>query len=264
MILDQIVETTWAAIAERKASCPESLLRERMQDAPTPINVLARLRDPGVSIIAEVKRASPSRGALNLSLEPAALALDYARAGADAISVLTEGAHFRGSLEDLSAARRGLREAGIVCPLLRKDFVVDAYQLLEARAHGADLVLLIAAILDDEALAHLYEEASCLGLTPLVEIHDERELRRAMWLHPAVVGINNRNLRDLTVDLGVTRRLRPLLPDSCLIVSESGIHTPAQVRELAQMQVHAALVGEALVTAQDPAAMLCALRKAGR
>lgn len=264
MILDQIVETTRAALAERKKSHPESLLRERMPDAPTPIDALARLRVPGVSIIAEVKRASPSRGALNLSLEPAALALDYARAGADAISVLTEGAHFGGSLEDLSAARRGLREAGIACPLLRKDFIVDVYQLLEARVHGADLALLIVAILEDEALADLYQEASRLGLTPLLEIHDERELERAMRLHPALVGINNRNLHDFTVDLGVTRRLRPLLPDSCLVVSESGIRAPAQVHELAQMQVHAALVGEALVTAPDPAAMLRALKEAGR
>ena len=264
MILDTILEETRVTLARRKATHPESLLREQLSDAPLPLNVAACLRSPGVSIIAEIKRASPSKGMLNLSLEPAQLAGEYATAGADAISVLTEPNHFRGSLEDLRDARSGVANAGRACPILRKDFIIDPYQLLEARIWGADAVLLIGAALDDSTLAALFEEAFGLGLTPLVEVHDEDELARVLPLEPRLVGINNRNLRDFSVDIDVTRRLRRLLPTTCVVVSESGIHEPAQMRELAALQVDAALIGEALVTATDPVACLKQLKEAGQ
>ncbi|MBM3189917.1 MAG: indole-3-glycerol phosphate synthase TrpC [Chloroflexi bacterium] len=264
MILDQIVADTRLALARRKEALPESALRERVRALPPTLDLCAALRGPGVSIIAEIKRASPSRGAISPSLEPARLAADYARAGAEAISVLTEGSRFGGSLADLAEARRGLAEAGLMRPILRKDFILDSYQLLEARAWGADAALLIAAILDDAALARLYEIALALGLTPLVEVHDEEELARVLRLNPPLVGINNRNLKDLSVDLGVTRRLRPLIPPPTLVVSESGIHKPEQMRQLKALQVDAALIGEALLTAPDPAARLRQLKEAGR
>jgi indole-3-glycerol phosphate synthase len=264
MILDQIIADTRLALASRKETYPEGLLRERARDLPPPLDLCAHLRGPGVSIIAEIKRASPSRGALNPRLEPARLAAAYARAGAGAISVLTEGSRFGGSLADLAEARRGLMEARLARPILRKDFVVDPYQLLEARDWGADAALLIAAILDDATLAMLFEGALALGLTPLVEVHDEEELARVLSLNPPLVGINNRNLKDLSVNLEVTRRLRPSVPPPALVVSESGIHEPEQMRQLAALQVDAALIGEALLTAPDPAAKLRELKEAGQ
>jgi indole-3-glycerol phosphate synthase len=146
---------------------------------------------------------------------------------------------------------------------LRKDFIVDGYQLLEARAYGADAVLLIVAALDDETLAVLLGEALALGLSPLVEVHDAAEMRRGAALRPPIIGINNRNLRDFSVDLAVSERLRPLAPAGCRVVAESGVHTPADVARLAALGVDGVLVGEALVTAPDPAARLRELREAG-
>jgi len=264
MILDRIIADTRAALARRKEIYPEGALRERFAQVPPPLSLTRCLRRPGISIIAEIKRASPSRGALNSTLEPAQMAMAYASAGADAISVLTETNYFHGSLADLREVRLGLAKAGMPCPLLRKDFIIDPYQLLEARAWGADAVLLIAAALGDSDLARLFENALTLGLTPLVEIHNEQELERVLLLDPPVVGINNRNLRDFTVDLAVTRRLRPLIPPSCVVISESGIREPAQMRELAALGVDAVLIGEALVTSADPAARLRDLKEAGQ
>ncbi len=264
MILDQIVASTRAALAGRQVARPVEELRQAISMLPPALDFCTVLGAPGVSVIAEVKRASPSRGPLNLSLEPARLACTYADAGAAAISVLTEGEHFRGSLGDLAAVGEGLRQAGLACPLLRKDFIVDPYQLLEARVAGASAVLLIAAILEDEVLATLYRGTVALGLTALIEVHTEAELARALRLDPPVVGINNRNLADFSVTLETTRRLRPLVPPGCLVVSESGIRGAGEVREMAALGVDAVLVGEALVTATDPAAALRALREAGR
>ena len=264
MILDKIIVDTRAELAKRKAICPEGALREKLDHVSPPLDVIGALKRCGVSIIAEAKRASPSRGALNLGLEPAQIAVTYASAGADAISVLTEESHFRGSLSDLREARRGLKEARIACPLLRKDFIVESYQVLEARVWGADAVLLIAAALDDSTLGELYKDALTLGLTPLVEVHDRGELTRVLPLQPALVGINNRDLRSFAVDLEMTRQLRPSIPPSCAVVSESGIHQAADMRELATLEVDAALIGEALVTAADPAAKLRELREAGQ
>ena len=264
MILDTIITDTRVRLAARKAKCPEGVLWERLDRAPPPLDLSHYLKRPGVSIIAEVKRASPSRGALNLDLEPAALAVAYASAGAQAISILTEQSYFRGSLGDLDQARRGLAAARIERPLLCKDFVIDSYQLLEARISGADAILLIVAVLDNESLAALLEEALALGVTPLVEVHNERELAQALALDPPIVGINNRDLSDFAVDLEVTRRLRPLIPPKVVVVSESGIHQTAQMRQLSELQVDAALIGQALVTAPDPMAKLKELKEAGR
>jgi len=277
MILDELVAATRQAMEARRAALPEPALREMLPDFPPAIDLAARLRSPGadeakglagqtegLAVIAEVKRASPSRGVLSADLDPAALAVAYAQAGVDAVSVLTEESRFHGSLLDLQAAREGLRCAGLDTPLLRKDFIIDPYQLVEARVRGADAALLIVAILSDAELDRLLRETMALGLTPLVEVHDEVELRRALPLSPPVVGINNRNLADLTVDLAATRRLRPLIPPEIVVVSESGIHTSEQVAELVRLGVDAALIGEALVTAPDLAERLAALRGVGR
>ncbi|OGO06759.1 MAG: hypothetical protein A2Y73_02610 [Chloroflexi bacterium RBG_13_56_8] len=264
MILDDILARTHADLAKRKALYPEGPLRERLADVPPTLDVRGILRNSGVSIVAEIKRASPSRGALNATLDPARLAVTYATAGCDAISVLTEGPHFHGSLDDLSAVRDALRQAEVRRPLLRKDFVVDRYQLIEARVGGADAVLLIVAALGDAALAGLFEDAQELGLTPWIEVHNQAELERALPLEPPIIGINNRDLTDFSVNLETTRQLRPLIPSYCAVVSESGIHGPAQMRELHAMGVDAALIGEALVTVPDPAAKLKELREAGR
>lgn len=264
MILDQIIADTRASLAKRRVTHPKGALREQLGQVPPPLDVIRCLQRPGVSIVAEIKRASPSRGALALNLEPAQMAVTYASAGAEAISVLTEVSHFHGSLADLRGVRQGLAEAQITRPLLRKDFIVDSYQLLEARVWGADAVLLIVAALDDSTLARLYEDALRLNLTPLVEVHCRRELIRALSLEPSLVGINNRDLGTFSVDLEMTRRLRPLIPPSCAVISESGIHYPAQMRELAALEVDAALIGEALVTAADPAAKLRELKEAGQ
>lgn len=268
MILDDLVTASRAALERRRAALPEAALRDRLSALPPTLDMAARLRPPGqargVAVIAEVKRASPSRGSLNADLDPAALAVAYARAGAAAISVLTEESRFRGSLADLETARAGLRRAGLGAPLLRKDFIVDPYQLVEARVAGADAALLIAAILGDGELERLLDAAADLGLTPLVEVHDAFELRRVLPLHPPIVGINNRNLADFAVDLDTTRRLRPQIPPEIVVVSESGIHTPEQMAELARLRVDAVLIGEALVTAPDPAGRLAALLEAGR
>ncbi|MBM3188478.1 MAG: indole-3-glycerol phosphate synthase TrpC [Chloroflexi bacterium] len=264
MILEAILSDTRAAVVRRKAETPEEALRAQARDLPPALDFAGALRQPGVSVIAEVKRASPSRGALNLGLEPGQMAVAYAEAGAAAISVLTEERRFHGSLEDLRAAREALDAQGVRRPLLRKDFVLDSYQLLEARVWGADAALLIAAALDDGLLAELLAQALALGLCPLVEVHSEEELARVLPLNPPVIGINNRDLRDFTVSLDVTRRLRPLVPPDAVVVSESGIRGPEEMQELAALGVDAALIGEALVTAVNPSAALAALREAGR
>ena len=265
MILDTIVASTRLALAARRAARPERALGESLSVLSPTLDVVGALRRrSGVNIIAEVKRASPSRGALNAHLVPADLAATYACAGAAAVSVLTEGRFFRGSLDDLRTARQGLARAGRVCPLLCKDFILERYQLLEARLAGADAVLLIAAILEDGPLAALFEQALELGLTPLVEVHDERELGRALRLDPPLVGINNRNLGDFTVNLETTRLLRPLAPAAAVVVAESGIHSATEMSALASWGVDAALIGEALVSAPDPAARLRELLEAGR
>ena len=250
MVLQQIVAHKRQELAQRKRAIPMAQLQVRSSDRRPPLDFAAALRGGGVRLIAEVKRASPSRGMLCPDGDPVDLATTYAAAGAAAISVLTERRFFQGDLDHLARIRAALPDT----PLLRKDFILDAYQVYEAYAHGADGLLLIAAILPDGLLAELLALAQSLGVTALVEVHDAAEVERVLHLRPRVVGINNRNLHDFSVDLATFGRLRPLLPAGVVAVAESGVHGAADVRRLGQMGADAVLVGEALVTAPDVAA----------
>jgi len=200
-----------------------------------------------VAVMAEVKRRSPGAGAIRPGLDPVRLARDYEASGAAAISVLTDKDYFGGSLEDLAAVKRAV---GI--PVFRKDFILHPLQLLEARGAGADGVLLIARILSDDALHSLHARALELGLTPLVEVHDESDLQRALAAGAVVVGVNNRNLQTFTTSLSVTMRLARKVPPEVTLVSESGIGGRSDVEELGRAGVHAVLVGESLLRASDP------------
>ncbi|MBC7237996.1 MAG: indole-3-glycerol phosphate synthase TrpC [Chloroflexi bacterium] len=263
-MLDRILADTRALVAQRRQTLPETMLERMAEKVPAPIDLIETLRTPGVSIIAEIKRASPSRGALRTDLDPVSMAHCYVAAGADALSILTEPSYFRGSPEDLTAVHTAMVEYGPRRPLLRKDFILSRYQLLEARVWGADAALLIVAALTDAELTSLHHEALAMGLAPLVEVHDEGELTRALACGATLIGINNRNLRDFSVTIETTARLRDRVPPDCCVVSESGIHSVAQMRQLAAWGVDAALIGEALVTSTDPAATLALFREAGR
>jgi indole-3-glycerol phosphate synthase len=212
----------------------------------------------GVAVIAEIKRRSPSKGVLGGELDPAATAASYAAGGATCLSVLTDGQYFGGSAEDLRAAR-----AAVELPALRKDFTVCAADVYDARLMGADAVLLIAAALDDEELRHLHAEAAALGLDVLVEIHDERELARAVAVGATLIGVNQRDLVTFEVETDRAVRVASAFPDTVLSVAESGIRGPDDVRRLAEAGYHAVLVGESVVTASDRAGAVAALRAAG-
>lgn len=247
-VLDEIIEGVRTDLAERRAALPLEALQERAWASPSPLDALAHLAPrTGVHVIAEVKRSSPSKGALAAVADPAALAADYAAGGASAISVLTEQRRFGGSLADLDAVR-----SRVEVPLLRKDFIVDPYQVWEARAHGADLVLLIVAALRQEVLVGLLERIESLGMHALVEAHDEDEVRRAVDAGARIIGVNNRNLKTLEVDRTTFARLAPLVPDSAVRVAESGVRGPLDVMAMAEAGAHAVLVGEALVTGERP------------
>src|SRR3954470_10607009 len=246
-VLDEIVAGVRVDLAQRESATSLADLRAALADAPAPRDPMPELRTPGVSVIAEVKRRSPSKGDLADIPDPAVLAQEYAAGGAAAISVLTEQRRFGGSLEDLRAVR-----AAVETPLLRKDFVVDGYQLLEARAAGADLALLIVAALGDDDLRRLHDQARELGLTVLVEVHDEPETERALALGAELVGVNARNLRTLDVDEATFAKLAPLVPAERVLVAESGISGPADVARYAADGARAVLVGEALVKDGDP------------
>jgi indole-3-glycerol phosphate synthase len=213
-----------------------------------------RVQAGRAAVIAEVKKASPSKGVLRADFRPAEIAASYERHGAAALSVLTDGPFFQGSREALEAAR-----AATALPVLRKDFMIDAWQLYEARAMGADCILLIAAILDDAELADFESTARSLGMAVLVEVHDDAELERALRLSTPLVGINNRNLRTFEVSLDTTLAMLPKVPAERLVVSESGIHAPADIARLRASGVHAYLVGEAFMRAPDPGAALASL-----
>jgi indole-3-glycerol phosphate synthase len=246
-VLDDIVAGVREDLARRRAETPEGDLRARLLGLPPALDPMPAFRRPGASVVAEVKRRSPSRGALADVPDPGALAAAYERGGAAAISVLTEERRFGGSLDDLDATR-----AAVEVPVLRKDFVVEPYQLLEARAHGADLVLLIVAMLPDDELRRLYDRALELGLTPLVEVHDETEAERAVALGATLVGVNSRNLKTLEVDPATFGKVAPSLPDGVVRVAESGIATPDDVRRHVGEGADVVLVGEALVRDGDP------------
>ena len=257
-VLDEILEGVRADLAERQGRVSLEHLKEMARQAPSPRDGLAALKAEGVSVIAEVKRASPSKGAMADISDPAALAGDYEAGGARVISVLTEERRFDGSLDDLAAVRRAV---GV--PLLRKDFVVSSYQLWEARAYGADLVLLIVAALEQSALVSLVERAQSIGLLPLVEVHADEELDRAIDAGATVIGVNARNLATLEVDRSVFTRLAPRIPDGIVKIAESGVRGPHDLLQYAAAGADAVLVGESLVTEKDPRAAVADLVTAG-
>jgi indole-3-glycerol phosphate synthase len=241
--------------AERRAaSIPLDAVKQAAAAAPPPRGFRAALSRPGMALIAEVKRRSPSKGAIRIDLDPAALAAAYQRGGAAAISVLTEPRHFAGSPEDLCAARAATR-----LPVLRKDFVTTAYQVWEARAWGADAVLLIVAALGRERLAALLAEAEAAGLDALVEVHTRAEAELAAAAGATLVGVNARDLATLTVDPGRLAAVRDALPRGATVVAESGINRRGDVLAAAAAGADAVLVGESLVRAADPAAFAAAL-----
>jgi indole-3-glycerol phosphate synthase len=257
-VLDDIVAGVRADLAGRQALVSEDDLRARAAAAPPARDPMPAFRAPGLSVIAEVKRRSPSKGDLADIPDPAVLARAYADGGADAISVLTEQRRFGGSLADLDTVR-----AAVDTPLLRKDFVVTEYQVVEARAHGADLVLLIVAALDDAELRDLHAAVRGWGMTALVEVHDEAEIARALAVGAELVGVNARNLKTLEVDPDAFGRLVGLLPDDVVKVAESGIGGPADAARYAAEGADVVLVGEALVKDGDPTAAVAALRTVG-
>jgi len=249
-LLDDIVARKRIAVAERRTAVPLRDVEARAADVPAPRDLVAALApaEPGrVRLLAELKRASPVAGVLAQGFDPIARAPEYVGAGAAALSVLTDP-HFQGSLADLATVR-----AAVACPILQKDFVIDAYQLWEARTHAADAVLLIVAILEPSRLAELYHAARGLGLSVLVEVHDEGELDQAAALGARLVGINNRDLKTFRTDVATTERLAPRAPAGVRLVSESGIATAADVRRVAAAGAHAILVGEALSRSGNPA-----------
>jgi indole-3-glycerol phosphate synthase len=246
-VLDDLVAGVRADLAEREAAVPLADLRAALADVDPVRDPMPQFRAPGSSVIAEVKRRSPSKGALADIPDPADLARQYAAGGAAAISVLTEQRRFGGSLDDLRVVR-----AAVDVPVLRKDFIVTGYQLVEARAAGADLALLIVAALDDDTLRRLYDEARDLGLTVLVEVHDEAETERAVALGAELVGVNARNLKTLQIDPDTFGRLAPLVPDDRVLVAESGIFSEQDVKRFVSEGARAVLVGEALVKDGEP------------
>jgi indole-3-glycerol phosphate synthase len=252
-VLERILQSTREELERRKRELPQRSLEDRAQ-ATTRAGggraqgrFRAALTDPGMAVIAEFKRCSPSAGMLREGAELQEIVSAYELGGASALSVLTEQPNFGGSLEDLQSAR-GL----CALPLLRKDFIVEEYQLLEARVAGADAVLLIVAALDGRELRSLHAAARALGLDVLVEVHDLDELERALGLGAELIGINNRDLRDFSVDVGRTTLLMGAVPAGVTVVSESGISSAEQLRSLAQEGVQAVLVGESLMLASDP------------
>jgi len=251
VILNQIVESTRKSLAQQKSQTPLAGIKRAIGYQDPPLDFANALKGRNISLIAEVKRASPSKGLLCPNLAASSLARIYSQSGATAISVLTEPDYFWGSFADLEAARIEVK-----LPLLCKDFIVDRYQIYKARAHGADAVLLIAAILTRYELGILLEISHSLGMTALIEVHNRDELAKALKLSPGIIGINNRNLADFSVDLGTTLSLRPLIPPEVVVVSESGIHTRDDVLSLQEAGVDAILVGEALVTSPKPAAKI--------
>jgi indole-3-glycerol phosphate synthase len=259
VILDRILDHKRTELdAARSRVSPEQLAR-RAEAQPSALRdfagAIARGSEPRV--IAEVKRRSPSRGEIRANFDPVACATAYQQGGAAAISVLTDESFFGGHLDFLAAVR-----GAVELPLLRKDFVIDAYQVDEARVAGADAVLLIVAALRPELLETLLERAEALGLTALVEVHDEPELDVALAAGARVIGINNRDLRSFETDLGVTERLAPRVPEGVVVVAESGIFTAADMARLAASGAHAFLVGESLMREADVAGALRRLRRA--
>jgi indole-3-glycerol phosphate synthase len=264
MILDDIVEAKTEELAERKQTVPLTALQERIriQFFREP-DFTTALKGDSVRLIAEVKKASPSRGVICPNFDPIELARTYAHSGASAISVLTEERYFGGSLEHLSAISQEMEKLRVggaevdrkerIIPVLRKDFIFDPYQVYESKAYGAAALLLIVTILSNNQLTELLTLSHELGMKCLVEVHNEAEMERAVMSGAQIIGINNRDLKTFAIDLETTRRLRPLIPQDRIVVSESGIKDRGDVQKLQQWGVDAMLVGEALVAAGDVA-----------
>lgn len=252
-MLDEILEATEPRA--RSAAARADDLRDAMSQAPVVRDLSRTLATPGLSVIAEVKRRSPSAGDLAIALDPADQARRYAAGGAAAISVLTEPHYFDGSLEDLAAVR-----SATDLPVLRKDFMLNEAQIWESRAAGADAVLLIAAVLDGRRLPVMLEAVAAASMTALVEVHDEAEAERAVAAGALVVGVNNRDLRSFVTDLAVAERLSGRLVNAAVRVAESGVRTAADAARMAAAGYDAVLVGEALVRSKDPARLIRAFR----
>lgn len=247
MILDDIVAHTRIEVERRKRYRPLADVRVRAEATISVVRDFARaLRRDHIALIAEIKRASPSRGTLRAQVEPAQVARLYATHGAAAISVLTEARFFHGSLADLETAREAVE-----VPVLRKDFIVDEYQVYESRAYQADALLLIVRVLTDAQLRDYVALAQSLGLSALVEVHDQAQLDRALAAGASIIGINNRNLQDFTVSLDTTERLARRVPSGKIVVAESGVLTRSDVECVAKAGAHAVLVGEALMKAEN-------------
>jgi indole-3-glycerol phosphate synthase len=247
--IEELVDAARAGAQRRRAETPLEELEGRLADRPEQRPFREALTRPGLSLIAEFKRRSPSAGEIRAGVSPAEIAQAYEQGGAAALSVLTDGQHFGGSLEDLVQAREAC-----ALPVLQKDFIVARYQLYEAAVAGADAVLLIVAALQLDELARLYDEARQLDLDVLVEVHKEKELESALTFDSEVIGINNRDLEDFTVDVATTFELITDVPAGKTVVSESGIADRATLEELERVGVDAVLIGEALMRSDDPAA----------
>ena len=257
-VLDSILDGVRADVAAREAVLALSAVKAAAAAAPPALDAAAALRAPGIGVIAEVKRASPSKGALADIPDPAVLAAAYEAGGARMISVLTEERRFHGSLADLDAVRKVVN-----IPVLRKDFIVGPYQIHEARAHGADVILLIVAALEQHVLASLLDRTESLGMTALVEVHTEEEADRALEAGASVIGINARNLKTLEVDMDTFGRIAPGLPTDLVKIAESGVRGTADLLAYAGAGADAVLVGEGLVTSGDPRAAVSDLVTAG-
>ena len=255
-MLDKIVADKKEEVRQRKKAVPASELEARIARRAGTLDFAAALKGDGVSLIAEVKRASPSRGVLCHDFDAVSLARTYADNGAAAISVLTEEKYFQGNLDHLAEIR-----GEVEIPLLRKDFIFDPYQVYESRAGGADALLLIVAILEEEQISELLTLSHKLDLSCLVEVHNENEVEKALRSNAQIIGINNRDLKTFHVDTSTTQRLRALIPKDRIVVSESGISSLRDIENLESWGVNAALVGEALLTADDIAAKMRELVK---
>lgn len=252
-ILDKIIAQTTHDVAERKTQVSREALEATAANQPRAISLRAKLAEPGIGLIAEIKRASPSKGRFPVEVDIADVAASYRDSGADAISVLTDEPFFQGSLEDLAEAVAVAHAGDTAIPVLRKDFIVDEYQLVEARAYGADATLLIVGALTDGRLRSLMVAADAIGIETLVEVHDEIEMERALTAGATLIGINNRDLRTFEVDLGVSERLAGMVPETVVLVGESGIFTRDDALRMRRAGMDALLVGESLIVALDRA-----------
>jgi indole-3-glycerol phosphate synthase len=253
MILDRIVSQNLEALENKKRHLPMPELQKMASEQPPALDLASALRGDSIQLIAEVKKASPSRGIIRPDFDPVEIAKIYAGNGAAAISVLTEAKHFQGSLDHLKDIRKALPDK---IPLLRKDFIVDPYQIYESRAYGADSLLLIVAILELEKLQELLRISHELNMSCLVEVHNKAEVEIALKSQAKIIGINNRDLNTFNVDLATTERLRPLIPPDRIVVSESGIKERTDIEKLSRLGIDAVLIGESLMSAPDIAARM--------